>query len=157
MAQSCSHRPLQVPCRPYDIENIDIWHQTDATINNPWGTMSASAQAPVAIEAGVKGEGITNTDEAPANAVTVAPKKKEAPPESQESIRLRTWVIASFWAIIIFVGLPIWWKTTTIHRENLPLDQMMDWADGRVRFKSSTCFNADNHRRVAQSSRCGYR
>ncbi|KAL2060698.1 hypothetical protein VTL71DRAFT_9339 [Oculimacula yallundae] len=76
-------------------------------------------------------DGLTGSDQAPANAVSIA-SKKEPPPESPESIRLRTWVIISFWATIIFVGLPIWWRTTTIHRENLPLDQMMDWADGRA-------------------------
>ncbi len=70
--------------------------------------------------------------DAPANAVS-AYKKKEPPPESPASIKLRSLVILSFWAIIIAVGVPIWWKTTTIYRASLPLDQMMDWADGRVR------------------------
>lgn len=97
--------------------------------------MPASTEAPTALEA----EGSARNDhatakneEAPANAVNVAPKKKEPPPESLESIRLRQYVIASFWAIIILVGLPIWWRTTAIYRAKLPLDQMMDWADGRA-------------------------
>jgi hypothetical protein len=77
------------------------------------------------------GDGIEK-DTAPPNAVAVAFKKKEAPPETSESIRLRIYVIASFWAIILLVGLPIWWWTTNIYRANLPLDQMMDWADGKV-------------------------
>ncbi|KUJ09545.1 uncharacterized protein LY89DRAFT_710947 [Mollisia scopiformis] len=72
------------------------------------------------------------SSEAPSNAVHIAPKKKEPPPESPESIRLRSLVIASFWAIIILVGLPIWWRTTTIYRASLPMDQMMEWADGKA-------------------------
>jgi phosphatidylinositol glycan class S len=95
--------------------------------------MSTSAQAPVLTEAaGAKANGKDVKETAPPNAVDVAYKKKEPPPESAESIRLRAWVIASFWIIVIAVGLPIWWKTTAIYRANLPLDQMMDWADGRV-------------------------
>jgi hypothetical protein len=94
--------------------------------------MSASSAAPAISEAGVKDGNIEKEEDAPANAVSVAPKKKEPPPETPESIRLRAFVILSFWAIILFLGLPIWWRTTTIYRARLPLDQMMDWADGRV-------------------------
>ncbi|KAE8447006.1 hypothetical protein EG329_011140 [Mollisiaceae sp. DMI_Dod_QoI] len=97
--------------------------------------MSASTKAPGALEAEDKAgndRATTKPDDPPANAVSVAPKKKEPPPESPESIRLRTFVIASFWAIIIFVGLPIWWWTTTIYRARLPMDEMMEWADGKA-------------------------
>jgi hypothetical protein len=73
-------------------------------------------------------------EDAPAYAVNVAEARKEPPPEKPEQIRMRSFVLLSFWAIVIFLGLPIWWKTTTIYRANLPLDQMMDWADGRVSF-----------------------
>jgi hypothetical protein len=95
-------------------------------------TMSTSSQAPADVAAGAESAEKTTVEDAPTNAVSAAYKKKEPPPESPESIRLRTWVIASFWAIIIVVGLPIWWRTTTIYRASLPLDQMMGWADGRV-------------------------
>jgi hypothetical protein len=96
--------------------------------------MSATSKAPIASEPGSKIDesDAMKSEDAPANAVSVAPMKKEPPPESPESIRLRSYVILSFWVIIIIVGLPIWWKTTTIYRARLPLDQMMDWADGRV-------------------------
>ena len=63
---------------------------------------------------------------------------KEPPPEKQEDIRLRRWVVFSFWAVILFLGLPVWWHTTSIYRAKLPLDEMMDWADGRVDFQSRT-------------------
>lgn len=73
----------------------------------------------------------TNVDP-PQNAVSAIPTKKEPPPETPAAIRLRVYVILSFWAIIVIVGLPIWWWTTAIYRADLPLDQMMDWAEGRV-------------------------
>jgi hypothetical protein len=41
-------------------------------------------------------------------------------------------VIAAFWAVIIFLGFPIWWKTTSIYRAHLPIEEMVDWADGKV-------------------------
>jgi phosphatidylinositol glycan class S len=68
----------------------------------------------------------------PADAVAAIQKKKEPPPETPASIRLRSLVILSFWAIVVLFGLPLWWKTTTIYRAPLPLDQMIDWAEGRV-------------------------
>lgn len=87
-------------------------------------SVASAAGAGVSIEKG--------DDDAPANAVSVASKKKEPPPETPENVRLRAFVILSFWAIVLFLGLPIWWRTTAIYRAKLPLDQMMDWADGRV-------------------------
>lgn len=61
--------------------------------------------------------------------------KRTLPPEKPEDIRTRTLVISAFWAIIIFLGLPMWWRTTSIYRARLPLDVMKDWADGKVGFK----------------------
>jgi GPI-anchor transamidase subunit S len=56
------------------------------------------------------------------------------PPEKPEAIRTRTRVILAFWVVIIFFGLPMWWKTTSVYRASLPLDEMMSWAEGKVRF-----------------------
>ncbi|KAH9989106.1 phosphatidylinositol-glycan biosynthesis class S protein [Xylariaceae sp. FL0662B] len=58
--------------------------------------------------------------------------RKPPPPEKAEDITRRSLVIASFWVIVLCLGLPIWWKTTAIYRANLPLSQMMDWADGKA-------------------------
>ncbi|EEQ85513.1 phosphatidylinositol glycan, class S [Blastomyces dermatitidis ER-3] len=58
--------------------------------------------------------------------------KRSLPPEKPEAIRTRTLVISAFWAVIIFLGLPMWWKTTSIYRARLPLDEMKDWADGKA-------------------------
>lgn len=96
--------------------------------------MSAPTESSSTVEADrrVSEDSTVKENAPPANAVSAAPKKKEPPPESQESIRLRAYVIASFWAIVIFIGLPIWWRTTAIYRASLPVDEMMEWADGRV-------------------------
>lgn len=56
------------------------------------------------------------------------------PPESQVAIQTRFRVLAAFWAVIIFLGFPIWWKTTSIYRAHLPIQEMVDWADGKVQF-----------------------
>ena len=66
------------------------------------------------------------------NLVSPVKATKKPPPESAEGIRVRGLVIFSFWAIVIFLGLPVWLWTTSIHRARLPLQEMLDWADGRV-------------------------
>lgn len=58
--------------------------------------------------------------------------KKKPPPETRDAIWTRRFVILSFWAVVILVGLPVWWKTTTIYRADLPLQVMTDWADGKT-------------------------
>ncbi|KAF7935018.1 uncharacterized protein EAE98_003063 [Botrytis deweyae] len=75
---------------------------------------------------------IFNDDKSPENAVTAVEKRKEPPPEKPENARMRIQVLISFWAIILLLGVPIWWRTTTIYRAPLPLDQMTDWAEGRA-------------------------
>lgn len=68
--------------------------------------------------------------------VSLAKTSKKPPPESSESVRVRGLVISSFWAVVIFLGLPVWLWTTSIHRATLPLQDMLDWADGKVRLNS---------------------
>ncbi|CAD6565223.1 MAG: GPI transamidase component [Alectoria sarmentosa] len=62
----------------------------------------------------------------PANA------QKQPPPESSKSIKTRGLVILSFWAVVILLGFPLWLWTTSIHRARLPLQHMLDWADGKA-------------------------
>ena len=61
-----------------------------------------------------------------------ATAQKEPPPETPNSIKTRGLVILSFWAVVILLGLPVWIWTTSIHRASLPLQDMLDWADGKV-------------------------
>jgi phosphatidylinositol glycan class S len=62
--------------------------------------------------------------------------QKLPPPESTESIWLRRFAILSFWVVVVFLGLPIWLKTTAIYRAELPLQGMTDWAEGKARIGS---------------------
>lgn len=73
-----------------------------------------------------------NEAETSKNVVESVTARKQPPAEMKESIWVRRGVIFSFWAVVIFIGLPIWWKTTAIYRANLPLQVMTDWADGKV-------------------------
>ncbi|KAJ3479878.1 hypothetical protein NLG97_g8205 [Lecanicillium saksenae] len=54
------------------------------------------------------------------------------PPEQPSDTRRRSYIVWSYWLIVVFLGLPIWWQTTAIHRANLPLDAMNEWADGKA-------------------------
>ncbi|TGZ82739.1 hypothetical protein EX30DRAFT_339028 [Ascodesmis nigricans] len=56
----------------------------------------------------------------------------EPPPELPENARARRYVILSFWLVVVLLGLPLWWKTTSIYRAPLPLRDMQSWADGRA-------------------------
>lgn len=73
-------------------------------------------------------------DMAAGKPVDAVPAIAPPPPESPKSITTRRLVILSFWAVAVLLGLPLWFKTTTIYRANLPLQQMLDWADGKVCF-----------------------
>ncbi|KAF1958843.1 hypothetical protein CC80DRAFT_514859 [Byssothecium circinans] len=68
-----------------------------------------------------------SSETAPASANVRTP-----PPESSESLWLRRFVILSFWAVVVLLGFPVWWKTTAIYRADLPLQQMTDWAEGKT-------------------------
>ncbi|KAK7415299.1 GPI transamidase component [Neonectria magnoliae] len=57
---------------------------------------------------------------------------KLPPPEKLSDVRRRSFIVLSFWLVVVLLGLPIWWKTTTIYRANLPLDGMLEWAEGKA-------------------------
>ena len=69
-------------------------------------------------------------DEEPSGAASRQPKRP--PPETPEDVRLRQRVIASFWIVVVLLGVPVWLWTTSIPRAGLPLEDMLAWADGRV-------------------------
>ncbi|KAK9324496.1 phosphatidylinositol-glycan biosynthesis class S protein [Lipomyces orientalis] len=64
------------------------------------------------------------------------------PPESAEAIILRRKVVLSFWAVFLFLGLPLWFQTTTIHRTPLPLSVFQtldDELQGGYGIRSDDC------------------
>lgn len=67
---------------------------------------------------------------------SVIVSSKLPPPESSTSIHIRSLVIASFWFVVVCLGLPTWWWTTSIYRARLPLQEMLEWADGKVNSSS---------------------
>lgn len=52
--------------------------------------------------------------------------------EKPEAASLRTKIVFSFWAIILCIGVPVWYQTTSIYRATLPLQEMLNWADSAV-------------------------
>ncbi|KAI1363908.1 phosphatidylinositol-glycan biosynthesis class S protein [Xylaria arbuscula] len=85
--------------------------------NNVAGTVPATVTEPNA----------PSPDPTPAKSSKIKPP----PPEQQSHVLRRSLIIASFWLVVLCLGVPIWWRTTTIYRANLPLDQMTSWADGK--------------------------
>jgi len=73
------------------------------------------------------------------------PAVKKPPPEPAKDIHVRSFVIFVFWAIVIFLGLPVWWWTTSIHRSRLPLQEMLEWADGKVSLRGRVYRNVFGH------------
>ncbi|KAJ5156403.1 hypothetical protein N7492_009206 [Penicillium capsulatum] len=62
----------------------------------------------------------TKGDKMSSQAEATLPAKSSALRATQTRFR----VIAAFWAVIIFLGFPIWWKTTSIYRAHLPIQEM---------------------------------
>ncbi|KXJ86830.1 phosphatidylinositol-glycan biosynthesis class S protein [Microdochium bolleyi] len=100
---------------------------SDVAQDAPRGLSTAVQQPSVqATSAGQKAAGTASTTPA----TTPSAARKPPPPEKKNEILRRSSVIASFWFIVLCLGLPIWWHTTTIHKAPLPLTQMTEWADG---------------------------
>lgn len=103
----------------------------------PQPTEGISAVATTMGDGGLEGEGGAARPGPPVD--TPVPKdgnvivsKKSPPPESSTSIYTRSLVIISFWLVVVCLGLPTWWWTTSIYRARLPLQEMLEWADGKV-------------------------
>lgn len=78
---------------------------------------------------GSKGDSVSPQTE-PSSKLPGAPRVP--PPETPEATQTRFRVIAAFWAVIIFLGFPLWWQTTSIYRAPLPIEDMVSWAEGKV-------------------------
>ncbi|KAA8913285.1 phosphatidylinositol-glycan biosynthesis class S protein [Sphaerosporella brunnea] len=59
-------------------------------------------------------------------------KTKSPPPDTPENARTRSLVVLSFWSVVLLLGLPLWWFTTSIYRAPLPLKEMQSWSNGRA-------------------------
>lgn len=82
-----------------------------------------------------KSEDLASSDSSPRANTTMGSKDSAAripAPEKPETVRTRSLVIAAFWCMIIFFGFPIWWKTTSVYRARLPIEAMVDWANGKT-------------------------
>ncbi|CZT15626.1 related to GPI transamidase complex, GPI17/PIG-S component, involved in glycosylphosphatidylinositol anchor biosynthesis [Ramularia collo-cygni] len=66
------------------------------------------------------------------SAIKTSPESKEAPPERPAAVWTRRVIIAAFWAVALFLGLPHWTWTTSLHRSTLPLEAMSSWAEGQA-------------------------
>lgn len=97
-------------------------------LNSRAGSVQCAKHAPIMTD--TKGDKPSSATE------ITSPVKPSAlrvpPPENQEATQTRLRVIVAFWVVIVFLGLPIWWKTTSIYRAHLPIQEMVDWADSKV-------------------------
>ncbi|GAM89358.1 hypothetical protein ANO11243_073950 [Dothideomycetidae sp. 11243] len=67
------------------------------------------------------------------NTAVVAPSaKKQPPPEPSDSVASRRYILFALWSTVVFLGLPVWIWTTTVHRATLPIDSMKTWAEGQA-------------------------
>ncbi|KAK5993026.1 GPI transamidase component PIG-S-like-like protein [Cladobotryum mycophilum] len=67
-----------------------------------------------------------------ASALATTPTPGKLSPEKPAAVRQRSYIVLSFWLVVLLLGLPIWWKTTAIYRADLPLDGMLQWSDGKA-------------------------
>jgi phosphatidylinositol glycan class S len=88
--------------------------------------------APTGADASLAAELKPTSSPSPSMPTTATALTKQPPPETRESLWLRRLSILSFWLVVVFLGLPIWLKTTAIYRAELPLQDMTDWAEGKV-------------------------
>ena len=66
------------------------------------------------------------------NAASIVKAKTKPPPEAPYARARRRYVLLSFWMLILFIGIPFWWKTTNVYRAPLPYETMDSWAEGKV-------------------------
>jgi len=88
----------------------------------------------------------SDADQTKVSEVVAEAARTIAPPqESRQHVQRRRLIILFLWAIVLAIGLPIWYNTTAVYRAVLPLQLMTDWAEGRVcnNVCSSTVSRAD--------------
>ena len=119
---------------------LSVWHSTvhpPVVVVVEMVTMSSQQQSP---EHDTADSIMESTDKVTTDTPAEPMAPTEPPPEKPSDVRRRTWVIVSFWLVVVLLGLPIWWTTTAIPRANLPLDEMLEWADGKVLHSPLLCW-----------------
>ncbi|KAG8874275.1 GPI transamidase component [Tulasnella sp. 331] len=73
----------------------------------------------------------------PANASEVLVPEGAPPPPSFQSGRIRKWIVVSYW-IVLALGIPFWWYTTSIQRLGLPRTRIQGLYELEETFKFPT-------------------
>lgn len=76
--------------------------------------------------------GIVDAAHVPPDVAAAVNAVKAPPREDASALRIRHWSIVSFWLVAALLGLPLWWRTTTVYRASLPMEAMNNWAEGKV-------------------------
>lgn len=58
------------------------------------------------------------------------PQDELTPALTRGELRNRGQIVLSFWFVVLGLGLPLWYLTTSIYRAPLPLSQMKSWSEG---------------------------
>lgn len=112
----------------------DGWHlESISSSPKPLPASHLLAMAPKAVAPSLRAEKDPSIAQASPETTTPHDEAGSPPPEPASDVRRRSQIVLSFWLIVLCLGLPIWWKTTTIYRANLPLEGMLAWSDGKAR------------------------
>lgn len=66
----------------------------------------------------------------------------KTPTETSREATLRARVIWAFWIVILLLGLPTWWTTTSIYRASLPTQQMLDNHENDAWYPIELCLSS---------------
>ncbi|KAM0717335.1 hypothetical protein Q7P37_007187 [Cladosporium fusiforme] len=77
-------------------------------------------------------EPLQSTPVVPDASKSAVSEAKSSPPDSPKSVWTRRIILLAFWAVVATLGLPHWIWTTSIHRSELPVEQMTSWSEGRA-------------------------
>lgn len=59
------------------------------------------------------------------------PQNEHTSALTRAELHTRGHIVLSFWVVVLVLGLPLWYLTTSIYRAPLPLSQMTAWSEGK--------------------------